>query len=86
MFSEGEHENVFKYMHTCHAGEEKNVCVLQEDKTRTSEQKLQKDRVRFDIGKNFQHSKKVKNVGYGTQNAWIRTPTPLTLYGFEQTT
>lgn len=38
MFSRENMKTFFKYMHTSHAGEEKNVCVLpQEDKTRTTE-------------------------------------------------
>lgn len=40
-FSSENMRTFFKYMHACHAGEEKNLCVLlQEDKTRTTEQKL----------------------------------------------
>lgn len=30
----------------------------------------------FDTGKNLQDNKDLKNVGYGTHNAWSRTPTP----------
>lgn len=38
VFSRENMKTFFKYMHACHAGEEKNVCVLlQEDKTRTTE-------------------------------------------------
>lgn len=66
----------FKYMHAFHADEEEDLRVLlKEDKTRNTEWKLE-DRFRFDVRKNFQHNKEIRNVGYGTQNTWIRTPTP----------
>lgn len=64
-------------MHAYHADEKKNyVSSCRKTKLELVSGSYRKIDFWFDTGKNIQDNKDIKNIGYWTQNPWIRTPTP----------